>query len=703
MGSPSTILKRAWCAINRLLIWSHAKNRVAGISILITGLILLGLCPFVSADQQLFDRMNYVSMAGFTFSFFGILSLFLTSDAELLEACRNLRSLYILLLFLVLGTGIGLFVWDLIIVPFKNPLEVVGPLTLAKFSPTTNHLRYGVLVSLPTLLLLAAFVVLKPLWRNRISFRADYEVKLSPGFDWKGLYPFLFGVTALTFLLFMVNPLLSLLSAGWTPTHVDILHEGEALTPAYNYEATGGLWTASWFCHGAFFDPLTTDLGWKIFGAETVGASRIIVQILVTLNVLVFGILFVATSLSFIPSSDKFGRLLLLQCMMSAYLFTQDQFQFIDRRDATVFLALSFLCLAIWRGNLLLFFLAGTGSALTYFYSIDRGAYYSAMLVGIILAWVLWPDRDFKQRVAPPVAMLAGTIAGWVAFYVIFGETEFRQFLINTEMFYETKDLFDSYIFKLFDTSALLSIVAISVQCLVLAWCLCAAIANRDFSFKKPWMIQAAFTLLAIFYFRSALGRSDQPHTEYASTFAFIGLCFPVAWVLREAQWPRFNLMVLAYFLFFNLIILFSQFHFNWSNICTVRERFHAFVQIPDSVYLNPDEADGIVELQRIFKNEEGVFALDSQPGLAYLMKKPSLGKNYFAWMCGSLPKRQELIATLETRKPRYIIFDGDGDQGAFDDIRNEVRFPDVRQYVLTHYHELKYVVGWQVYERNSD
>jgi hypothetical protein len=693
-------------AIDRFLIRTRTKDRVVGLTFFITGLVLLGLCPIVSADQRLLDPMNYVSMVGFNLLIIGTFILSLSSDRELLAAflglIRRLRNTAILLALFLAGTGVGLLVWDLIKVPFRNPLEVVGPLTVIKFSPDTNYLRFAVLVSLPSLLLASLFVVIKPRWREWLFPPSPFEEKLTGAFIAKWPERLLLGVGFFTLALFVINPLGSFFITGWGPSHIDFLHEGEFLTPAYNYKVTRGLWTASWFCHGVFFDPLSTYLGWEFFGADTIGASRLMIAFLWALNTATLGGLITTLALTFFSPTEWMGRLLFSQSMVLIFLTTNNVYQWCDRRDLFLLLGTCCLVIGIRRSSLVFFFLAGTGSALTYFYSIDRGAYYTAMLFALMAAWLAWPSEPFQRRLAPPFALLTGIIFGWIVFFCVFGATEFHQFLVNTAMFYDTKDLFDSFVFSLHDTSALVSIIAISVQCLVLTWCLGSALARRDFSSRTPWMIQAVIALLALFYFRSGLGRSDQPHIAYASTFALLGLSFPLVWWLREIHLPKLNLVILIYLMLFNLVLLISPDLSDHQNIWTVPERFRAFVQEPDSAYLTADEAAGIAELQTIFRNEKGVFALNSEPLLPYLIKKPSLGKNYFAWMCGSRPKREELLSTLRNEKPRYLIFDHDGTQGNFDEVTNQARFADVRTYVLTHYHQFKYVQRWQVYEINQ-
>jgi hypothetical protein len=47
-------------------------------------------------------------------------------------------------------------------------------------------------------------------------------------------------------------------------------------------------------------------------------------------------------------------------------------------------------------------------------------------------------------------------------------------------------------------------------------------------------------------------------------------------------------------------------------------QRFHAYSQLPDSAFFNPDEVAGIAELQKIFHNEQRVFTFNSEALLGY-------------------------------------------------------------------------------------
>ena len=52
-----------------------------------------------------------------------------------------------------LGIVLGLFFWNKIALPFHNPWGVTGILTVIKYNPTNNILRFLVLIFFPTLLL----------------------------------------------------------------------------------------------------------------------------------------------------------------------------------------------------------------------------------------------------------------------------------------------------------------------------------------------------------------------------------------------------------------------------------------------------------------------------------------------------------------------------------------------------------------------
>ena len=47
---------------------------------------------------------------------------------------------------------------------------------------------------------------------------------------------------------------------------LDLLHEGELLSPAFNSMQGKGLWTGSFFIHGLFYDVLAARLAWALSG-----------------------------------------------------------------------------------------------------------------------------------------------------------------------------------------------------------------------------------------------------------------------------------------------------------------------------------------------------------------------------------------------------------------------------------------------------
>lgn len=173
---------------------------------------------------------------------------------------------------LVIGWAVALFVWDRILLPFANPLGIVGPLTLKQFNPTNNLLRYLVFIATPALLY-TTFVV--GFGTRGTVARVDGRPSVSRG-GAAGL-ALVFAVVA------AVAALLRLLSQPLAPTHLDFFHAGEWLAPGWNLAEGRGLWRGSLFIHGAFYDAVGTVLAWDLFGQRSIGAGVLLQDLLTVL------------------------------------------------------------------------------------------------------------------------------------------------------------------------------------------------------------------------------------------------------------------------------------------------------------------------------------------------------------------------------------------------------------------------------------
>ena len=176
--------------------------------------------------------------------------------------------------FLIISSIIFvIFLWDKIYFPFTNPLEIIGEYSKQSYNPINEPIRYLIFISLPLLVtLFCCNFFIKDSFTN-IKNRIFQDDKVTRDNEKNKKIK-------IVFFIFLIYIFLEFFSINFTYNPIDLYHEGEKLTPAYNYFISGGSWSRSYVTHGVFHEIFATSLTWKLFGLETIGLSRLQVLIL---------------------------------------------------------------------------------------------------------------------------------------------------------------------------------------------------------------------------------------------------------------------------------------------------------------------------------------------------------------------------------------------------------------------------------------
>jgi len=84
----------------------------------------------------------------------------------------------------------------------------------------------------------------------------------------------------IVFFIFLIYVFLEFFSVNFPYKPIDLYHEGQLLTPAYNNIINGGYWSKSYLTIGVFYELFSTSFTWKLLGLETIGAARFKVLLL---------------------------------------------------------------------------------------------------------------------------------------------------------------------------------------------------------------------------------------------------------------------------------------------------------------------------------------------------------------------------------------------------------------------------------------
>jgi hypothetical protein len=177
----------------------------------------------------------------------------------------NLFYFWLGLIFLT-GIGLGFLIWSHIVLPFSNPMEVVGPPTLHGLNPYNDILRFGFFVFMPSGLLVILYF-LNFFGLEKIIPSSSSAQKIPAGK--KNRQNFYFEIVLVVFA--------ALLSLNIPTYHAfgqfDPFHEGESLGAAMSAMDHQVPYRDYFFFHGIIQDPLRSALAFQWFG-QSIGAQR---------------------------------------------------------------------------------------------------------------------------------------------------------------------------------------------------------------------------------------------------------------------------------------------------------------------------------------------------------------------------------------------------------------------------------------------
>ena len=605
---------------------------------------------------------------------------------------------------LFFGFFLGWFFWDKISLQFSNHLEVIGPADFLRFNPATNIWRYLLFIFMPALLLLLIFGLV-PAFRKQFSPKIVTAAGGDRSSQNKNFRRIISFFSYLILIAFPISTSLVFFSKNWYLGGLDFFHDGQALSPAFNYLKTGLLWRGSYLTRGVFNDILVPFFTWKLFGHQTIGAYRFCGDFMLFLLPWAVSFLFISLSLAIKFEKKEWpGSIILSQLLLAVYLLTFIKGQIFYERDLPVVIGLVFLILAVALKNHRLFFVTGLFSSLAYAYSVDRGAYFSVTILMVAACLYFFP-LEAEERINKKhfLFLISGLLAGWFFFVLIFGWLEFKCFLSNTWHLYRTIDLQQTIVYPRPGVSFLhtLPLVLIAIQIYGLVFYFLKDY-RWNFDSRSRFYLHLVLTTLSILYFRSGLNRPDQPHIVYVLSFAFLGIGFYLWLIIMEQNNRLLNLGLIILLFVLNGWVICKNFSFlDINKIRVFPKVISKYVQLNDSYFLTPAENSAVERMKEIFKDEKYFFSLSQETIFPYLLKKPSGDKNYNIWFCCSKLKRNELIADFERCQPKFILFGSKHVANFFDGLNNYQRFPEVYKYVLSCYVPYETIGGnWEIYRR---
>lgn len=596
---------------------------------------------------------------------------------------------------LIAGVTTALVIQEHVAFPFRNPWNVIGPLTEIRYNPSTNVLRFALLLAIPVAALFAASIMRADV-RTRLQdlARQPYHRTPEPG-RWSRSTLW----TAL--LLFMALSLA--LNRSARTLELDLFHEGEALGAAVSWEAGSRPYSGIVFAHGAFEEPIKAVLGFRLFG-RSIGAVRTVESIQKITTFVLLAYVVRALSPSGLTAVATLG-------VLSVGLATR--WLAVQPRDLTTMV---FLLAFVTLHRTVPSGVSGTGgraaaacafafwSIATLGVSADRGLFLFAC-GALLMPWI-WVAaiRHAPDRRKVVAGLAAGISAGILALgLAIRGDFRaFFDYVVLTMPRYW--DLMDGYVFPMFDPPFLAAaLLVVANSYVVILRLMAEAAAGADSLAERTFTrhgVEVALAVVALCFFRSVLGRADLPHLA-PNLWPTCLLTLRLGWSLSRPANPqsRMRRAVLLAAATAGLMVAAAG---AWRvfNSDLITRNFP--LRVPDSRLIPANYVTTLQFFENNLGPQETFFAFNNEAIWYYFLNRPAPGRFYVPWFAVPEAFQRELVRDLEAARPRYVLYRNGSPATLLDGMPNERRLPLVAAYLDRHYHFSRQIDGNEIWVRTS-
>jgi hypothetical protein len=599
-----------------------------------------------------------------------------------------LNYIYCFIIF-VLSTGFGLYVWNKILLPFHNPDNIIGPLSLAGLNPNNDIVRFILFVTIPSGAIYLSWLLISKKMSVRTTDNQRKRQRIK-GISWLIIFASL------------------LLSLG-TPTYhasgpFDTFHEGETLGSAMSLLEGKVPYRDVVFSHGVFHDPLRSILAMKLFG-KSIGATRAVTSFLKVLSFLCLGLLILRLF-------ENKGTWALLT-FLTLFLVIPEETFIILPRDLISFSYLILLTLVAnpskqqyspARVSLLSFLLAFI-PIVTFGVTIDRAFYITALYMLLFPILFLVFFRKAPWRALFIRFSLLGIVSGAITLTILLqgAVSDFAQFVFIHIP--KTKEFADGLPFPVFTPRYLTLLLLISasgywltVRCLSMLSTKRRHILHFLIFCKKNFNAIALF-LMAIFCFRNVLGRSDDEHLAYSSLFPILTFLYIVTYHYIDRYINPLIYKCLTYFLIVAISVYsISMLSNSFSTKC-ITGNFP--VHVKDSAFIPAEYKEVISFLTTNLAENEKFLTLTNEASWYYFIDQASPTRFPLVWFALSHTNQHAFITSIQQQDIRFILYKNKHWANDIDGISNKERLPLLFDYVSQHYHPKVNINGNEIWEKN--
>jgi len=609
----------------------------------------------------------------------------------------------IILLLILITIAITSFFWDKIIMPFKNPLGVIGPLSIKGYNPSNDTIRYLFFTILP----LSVFVLLKIFLKgnvfslNNLFYEKFSKIKKNNSF---------FFIPLTIFITLVIFQFLSLDLFNY---RLDTFHDGDFLTPAQNYISENKYWLSSYTVHGGsdIFYPVFM---WKILGTESIGAARFSFIFLIFLLKLLLIVLSYQFSKTLLFDSNKkiiffviFTSILITMCDYTVPL----NYSYFSYRDIYVILFLIFFIELFTSNkfqvtNSVFISLIATVSII---FHIDIGFYINFILISYLFYLLI--IKKYKEL----LVILFSIITFWLILINVIGFDEFYAFLSHTKNMIFSVDLmhglkhptpFFSINEMEYGTRATRGLVLqITAGLFILNYLF---LNKKKISSSKKMFFVFLFLLSFIMY-KNALGRSDSNHLRMSADMPILINSFFILNYLLIFIEKKFNNLFSKkysyYFLIF-LFILINVKNYNINKIINYNNNFSKYINLEDESFIDIKTNNFLKYFSKINNNSNCVQIFTFDLAIPYLLKKPSCTKYFASWLASPIDRQKDYILNINKIKPKFILYNSDGKNF---DLTYKAESPEVYErlslvnlYILDNYEFYNQLDDYIIFKRSN-
>ena len=615
-------------------------------------------------------------------------------------------SIYFLPIF---TTILNVYLWEKITLPYSNPEEVIGYYSFFSHSHFTDTIRYIVFVGAPLILFFVLFIFLNKqecLKFNEIFPNASFR-KNEKNFQLN-----------LIFYICLFVLIAKFFSTGFSKNDLDIFHEGQLLSGAYNFFLTKEIWKNTYVISGLFMDILNANLAWSITGNESIGSYRFFIFFLQSFTSIIFLILGYYICKSFNLKKDEEVLFFLILSIVFIYLVNSNVLVF---RDLPLACLLIF-CLNIFRShksNLAICFLLGTLSIISLLWSLDRGMYLNATLISFIILLF------FMKRNYQIFYIFLGILFSWILFYLLIGKGNFSLFIDHSFTILKYMDLQQGVIYPApFSdepnaTRGTRNLLLIIINGFFVIFTL----LNRKSDIpKETKLFLVVLFVLSFLFYKSGLSRSDAPHMKQAISFHtilfIIIIYFNASNYLKKyinSNGLKFLFEKKITLILFLAIFLQNNISFQHvKNIFNFKERYIKFININDAFFLKENDRKIVNKLKELTKNEDCFQLFNYHTAYTYLIKKKTCSKFTHIFNLGPKKHQYDFIDDIKQTNPKFILYETTHESETlinyndkkslflvYSFVRPSEKFPYINKFILENYKTLEEFNDWVILHRN--